>query len=94
MPLPLIIGGAALTISVAGNIYQGIQNKKLKKRINELYEIMVVLKEEIEEKEKEIKALKLFAFRTRAQYKRQLKELKSDFGLVEIEYDELTANLN
>lgn len=55
--------GISLAVSVTGNVIQGIQNRRLRKRIEQLTKINQQLQERNNELAKQYEALKLFAFK-------------------------------
>jgi len=52
-------------VSIGINIYQAVQNRKLRNQIRQLKRENNILRAEIEERRKELKALKLWYFRQR-----------------------------
>ncbi len=70
--------GITSAASIGVNIFQGIQNKNLRKQIEQLKAIIVTQQNDIEELKKQMKALKLWAFKQRYEYSKEIKSLKQN----------------
>ena len=70
--------GITSAASIGDNIFQGIQNKNLRKQIEQLKAIIVTQQNDIEELKKQMKALKLWAFKQRYEYSKEIKSLKQN----------------
>ena len=74
-----IIGlGITSAASIGANIFQGIQNKNLRKQIEQLKAIIANQQNDIEALKKQMKALKLWAFKQRYEYSKEIKSLKQN----------------
>lgn len=77
----VLIGlGVTSAASIGANIFQGIQNKNLRKQIEQLKAIIANQQENIDELKKQMKALKLWAFKQRYEYSKEIKSLKQDIA--------------
>lgn len=70
--------GITSAASIGVNIFQGIQNKNLRKQIEQLKAIIVTQQNDIEELKKQMKVLKLWAFKQRYEYSKEIKSLKQN----------------
>ncbi len=70
--------GITSAASIGVNIFQGIQNKNLRKQIEQLKAIIVTQQNDIEELKKQMKALKFWAFKQRYEYSKEIKSLKQN----------------
>ncbi|WP_276752195.1 hypothetical protein [Treponema succinifaciens] len=70
--------GITSAASIGVNIFQGIKNKNLRKQIEQLKAIIVTQQNDIEELKKQMKALKLWAFKQRYEYSKEIKSLKQN----------------
>lgn len=66
------------TVSIAANIYQAVQNKKLRKQIQRLQRMNDDLRDEIEEARKELHALKIWCFQHRIKLHRYISNNKKE----------------
>jgi len=71
VPVAAVAAPIAL-VSIGINIYQAVQNNKLRKRIRQLERMNDDLRAEIEERRKELKALKIWCFRQRINLHRDI----------------------
>ncbi len=78
--IALIGLGVTSAASIGANIFQGIQNKNLRKQIEQLKAIIANQQENIDELKKQMKALKLWAFKQRYEYSKEIKSLKQDIA--------------
>lgn len=78
--IALIGLGVTSAASIGANIFQGIQNKNLRKQIEQLKAIISNQQNDIEELKKQMKALKLWAFKQRYEYSKELKSLKQSLN--------------
>jgi predicted RNase H-like nuclease (RuvC/YqgF family) len=77
--VPVAIGSTvAAGVSIAVNIYQAVQNRKLRKQIQRLQRINDDLRDEIEEARKELKALKIWCFKQRINLHRYISDNKKE----------------
>ncbi len=76
MSLAVAILGASTAVSVGVNIYQGVQNRKLRRQIEMLEATIRNLKSDIEELKKEVEAVKFWAFTEKFKLKKEMKQLK------------------
>jgi len=65
-------------ISIGINIYQAVQNRKLRKQIRQLERMNDNLRAKIEEARKEMKALKIWCFRQRINLHRYISNNKKE----------------
>jgi len=65
-------------VSIGINIYQAVQNRKLRNQIRQLKRENNILRAEIEERRKELKALKLLYFRQRFNLHRNISNTKKE----------------
>lgn len=72
--------GATSAVSIGGNIFQGIQNKNLRRQIEQLKAIIENQQNEIDELKKQMKALKLWAFKKRYECKKEIKSKKLELA--------------
>lgn len=78
--LALIGLGVTSAASIGANIFQGIQNKNLRRQIEQLKAIIYNQQNDIEELKKQMKALKLWAFKKRYEYSKEIKSLKQNLA--------------
>lgn len=78
--IALIGLGVTSAASIGANIFQGIQNKNLRKQIEQLKAIIANQQENIDELKKQMKALKLWAFKQRYEYSKEIKSLEQDIA--------------
>jgi len=71
VPAAVVAAPIAL-VSIGINIYQAVQNRKLRNQIRQLERMNDDLRAEIEERRKELKALKLWCFRQRINLHRDI----------------------
>lgn len=76
--LLLAITGGIAAVSVGANIYQGIQNRRLRRQIEMLMAIISNLQSDIEELKKQVIAAKKWAFREKSRLKKEIKALKKE----------------
>ena len=76
--IALIGLGVTSAASIGANIFQGIQNKNLRKQIEQLKAIIANQQNDIDELKKQMKALKLWAFKQKYELSKEIKFLKSD----------------
>ncbi len=73
-PIIIVLLGTAVA-SLGANVYQAKENRELRKQIEELTLIIQKLQNDINELEKQLKALKIWSFRKKMQLKREIKKL-------------------
>ncbi len=70
--------GITSAVSIGFNIYQGIQNTKLRKQIEQLKAIIRNQQDEIKELQKQMDALKLWAFKQKLECSKKIKYLEQN----------------
>ena len=68
--------GISLAVSITGNFIQGIQNRKLRKQIEQLTRANQLLQARNDELRKKYEALKLFAFKQKFEIVKEMSENK------------------
>ena len=70
--------GATSVTSISLNIIQGIQNNKLRKQIEMLLQTIQKQQNDINELKKQMESIKLWAFKQRYEYSKQIKSIEND----------------
>lgn len=91
--IALIGLGVTSVASITINIFQGIQNSKLRKQIEMLVQIIQKQQNDINELKKQMKALKLWAFRQRYACRKEIKSVKKDMNSNIIKLYEIKKSL-
>jgi predicted RNase H-like nuclease (RuvC/YqgF family) len=78
VPAVAVAAPVIAAVSIGINIYQAVQNNKLRKQIRQLERINDNLRAEIEERRKELKALKIWCFRQRINLHRDISNNKRE----------------
>lgn len=81
--------GISLAVSVTGNVIQGIQNRKLRKQIEQLTKINQELQVRNDELLKQYKALKLFSFKQKFELIKEMSANKAEVKKNEQQINEL-----
>lgn len=78
---------ASLVTSVVGNVYQGVENRKLREQIEGLQKLINGLEQEIEKLKQEQKALKIWCFKEKWAIRNEIKKreqfVKSGTDIIE-----------
>ncbi|MCQ2580358.1 MAG: hypothetical protein MJ159_06645 [Treponemataceae bacterium] len=75
-----VILGVTSAVSIGTNIFQGIQNNKLRKQIEQLKAIIANQQNDIEELKKQMKALKAWAFKQKYELSKEIKYLQRNMA--------------
>lgn len=86
--------GITAAVSLVTNVFQALDNRELRKQIEQLTLIVNQLQGRIEELRKQKEALKLFDFRTRSEFQKEIKKLKSEQNIYLYQIKEINRNLN
>jgi len=78
VPAVAVAAPVIAAVSIGINIYQAVQNRKLRNQIRQLKRENNILRAEIEERRKELKALKILYFRQRIKLHRDISNNKRE----------------
>ena len=89
-----IIGLATTSaVSIGTNIFQGIQNNKMRKQIEQLKAIIFNQQSDLEELKTQMEALKIWAFKQKIKYIREIKEIKKEISINQKQLNYLETNV-
>ena len=89
MPIPVAAWAVGLAVSASLNVYQGVQNRKLRQEVERLTAIVADLNNQVEQLSEEIRKLKFWSFMKAKKLKQEKEALEQQILEKEILIQEM-----